>query len=62
LESPKVILKGEVPGVRNVDGGLRIACEERRPNEWDPPIAPYDPAGRAMSSLMTDARCAATHQ
>ena len=44
-EAPKVILKGEVLEVRNVDGRLHIARKERRHDEWDPPIEPYDPYG-----------------
>jgi hypothetical protein len=31
--------------VRNVDGRLHVARKERRPDEWGPPIAPYDPYG-----------------
>jgi hypothetical protein len=34
LGSPKVILKGEVLEIRNVDGHLRIAWKERRPDKW----------------------------
>jgi hypothetical protein len=41
--SEKVILKGEVLEVRNVDGRLHVARKERRPDDWDPPIEPYDP-------------------
>jgi hypothetical protein len=41
--------------VRNVDGRLHIARQPRHHDEWDLPIAPYDPTGRAsMSSLMTE--------
>jgi hypothetical protein len=43
--SEKVILKGEVLEVRSVDGRLQVARKERRPDEWDPPIEPYDPYG-----------------
>ena len=31
--------------VRNVDGRLHVARKERHPDEWDPPIEPYDPYG-----------------
>jgi hypothetical protein len=31
--------------LRNVDGRLHVARKERRPDEWDPPIEPYDPYG-----------------
>jgi hypothetical protein len=31
--------------LRNVEGRLRIACEVRYPDDWEPPIAPYDPYG-----------------
>ena len=40
--SEKVILKSEVLEVRNVDCRLHVARKERRPDEWDPPIEPYD--------------------
>jgi hypothetical protein len=43
-----VILKGEALEVSNVDSN--IARKARQPGECDP-------TGRAMSSLMTDARC-----
>ena len=33
---PKVVLKGEVLEVRNVDLSLHIACKERHLDEWDP--------------------------
>ena len=45
-ESQKVILRGEVLGVRNVDGRLNIARKPRCPDEWDVPLEPYDPYGR----------------
>ena len=32
--------------LRNVEGRLHIARKERRHDEWDLPIAPYDPTGR----------------
>jgi hypothetical protein len=40
--SEKVILKGEVLEVRNVERRLHDGRKERRPDEWDPPIEPYD--------------------
>jgi hypothetical protein len=42
-DGEKVILKGEVLEVRNVDGRLHVARKARKPDEWDPPIEPYDP-------------------
>jgi len=42
---PKVILKGEVLEIRNVDGVLHIARKARKPDEWDPPLPVYDPYG-----------------
>jgi hypothetical protein len=56
-----VLLPNEVLEIRNVDGGLHIARKERHSDESDPPVGAYDPYRPAMSSLMTDARCAATH-
>jgi hypothetical protein len=44
-EAPKVILKGEVLEVRNVDGVLHIARKLRYHDEWDPAVEPYDPYG-----------------
>jgi hypothetical protein len=39
----------------NVEGRLHVARKPRHHDEWDLPIAPYDPTGRAsMSSLMTE--------
>ena len=50
-----MILSNSGAEVRNVDGRLHIARKPRHHDEWDLPIAPYDPTGRAsMSSLMTD--------
>jgi hypothetical protein len=43
--SEKVILKGEVLEVRNVDGQPRVARKAKHHDEWDPPIEPYDPYG-----------------
>jgi hypothetical protein len=45
-EAPKVILKGEVLEVRNVDGVLHIARKLRYHDEWDPKVEPYDPYGQ----------------
>jgi hypothetical protein len=44
-DGEKVILKGQVLEVRNVDGGLYVARKARKPDEWDPPIPVYDPYG-----------------
>ena len=40
-EAPKVILRGEVPEVRHVDGRLHVACKVRHSHEWDPPAQVY---------------------
>jgi hypothetical protein len=37
--------------VRNVEGRFHIARKERRHDEWDPPIAPYDPYGAVEEIL-----------
>ncbi len=44
-EGEKVFARGEVLEVRNVDGRLHAARKPRHHDEWDPPIAPYDPYG-----------------
>ena len=44
-EGEKVFYKDQVLEVRNVDGRLHLARKVRNPNEWDPPIEPYDPYG-----------------
>jgi hypothetical protein len=44
-EAPKVILKGEVLAVRNVDRVLHIARKARYHDEWDPAVEPYNPYG-----------------
>jgi hypothetical protein len=41
----KVILKGQVLEVRNVDGRLYVSRKGKKPDEWDPPIPAYDPYG-----------------
>ena len=38
----RVILKGQVLEVRNIDDRPHVARRERRPDEWDVPIEPYD--------------------
>ena len=54
-DGEKVFSRDQVLEVRNVDGRLHIARKPRHHDEWDLPIAPYDPTGRAsMSSLMTE--------
>src|SRR5260370_39392284 len=44
-EGEKVFLKDQVLEVRNVDGRLHVARKARKPDEWHPPIASYDPYG-----------------
>ena len=43
--SEKVILKGEVLEVRNVDGQVRVARKAKHHDDRDPPIEPYEPYG-----------------
>jgi hypothetical protein len=51
-ETPKVILKGEMLEIRNVEGRLHIARKPRFHDEWDPKVEPSSrrlaPAGRLM--------------
>jgi hypothetical protein len=42
-DGEKVILRGQVLEIRNVDERLHVARKERRHDEWDPPIEPYGP-------------------
>ncbi len=44
-DGEKVILRDQVLEIRNVDGRLHVARKARKPDEWDPPIAAYDPYG-----------------
>jgi hypothetical protein len=44
-DGEKVILKGQVLEVRNVDGRLYVSRKAKKPDEWDPPIPAYDPYG-----------------
>jgi hypothetical protein len=61
------VWRDQVPEVRNVEGRPHVARKRLHHDEWDLPIAPYDPTGRAsmsapydptgrasMSSLMTE--------
>ena len=41
----KVFLRDQVLEVRNVEGRIHLARKPRHHDEWDPPIAPYDPYG-----------------
>ena len=38
-------LRDQVLDVPNVDNRLHIARKPQKPDEWDPPIAAYDPYG-----------------
>jgi hypothetical protein len=44
-DGEKVILKGQVLEVRNVDGRLYVSRKAKKPDEWDRPIPAYDPYG-----------------
>jgi hypothetical protein len=48
-DGEKVFLKDQVLEVRNVDGRLHVARKERRHDEWDPPVEPYDLYGPGAS-------------
>ena len=48
-EDAKVIGKGEVLEVRNVEGRLHIARKLRQHDDWDPYVPPYDPYGPGES-------------
>ena len=37
-----MFLKDQVLEPPNVDGRLHVSRKERRPDEWDPPVEPYD--------------------
>jgi hypothetical protein len=43
LGDPKVILKGEVLEVRNVDGSIQIGRKTKKHDDWNPAIPDYDP-------------------
>ncbi len=45
-DGEKVLLKDQVLEVRKVEGRLHIARKERRHDECDPPIPPYDSYGQ----------------
>jgi hypothetical protein len=53
-ETPKVILRGEVLEVRNVDAVVRIARKVRHHDEWDPAVEAYDPYGPAAPQRIND--------
>ena len=44
-EGEKVFARSEVLEVRNVEGRLHVARKPRHHDEWNPPIASYDPYG-----------------
>jgi hypothetical protein len=37
-----VFLKDQVLEAPNVEGRLHVSRKERRHDEWDPPVEPYD--------------------
>jgi hypothetical protein len=53
LAGPKVILRGEVLEVRNVDGRLHIAPKERDSDEWAL-VEPYDPLRAGRMNAIAD--------
>ena len=44
-DGEKVFFRDQVLEVRAVEGRLHIARKEKSPDEWDPPVVPYDPYG-----------------
>jgi hypothetical protein len=48
---PKVILKGEVLEVRNVDGRLQVARKRMHHDDWNPALEPYDPYGPGQPTI-----------
>jgi hypothetical protein len=48
----KVIGRNEVIEIRNVDGQIRVARKQRQHDEWDPPLAPYDPYGPGEAEVV----------
>jgi hypothetical protein len=45
LELEKVFLPDQMLELHSVEGCLHVARKERRHDEWDRPIPPYDPCG-----------------
>ncbi len=41
----------QVLEVRWVNGRLHVARKVRKPDEWDRPVAPYDPYGPGVEEL-----------
>jgi hypothetical protein len=41
-DGKKVFLKHQVLEPPNVEGRLHVSRKERRHDEWDPPVKPYD--------------------
>jgi hypothetical protein len=50
-DGEKVIQKGEVLEVRNVDGRLHVARKVRKPDEWDPPTIHTDQGSPSPMTL-----------
>jgi hypothetical protein len=51
LGSRARLARDQVLEVRNVEGRLHVARKERRPDECDAQIEPYDPAGLGQRAL-----------
>ncbi len=54
-DGEKVSLKDQVIEIRNVEGRLHVARKTRHHDDWDPPIAPYDPYGPGEEEAFEDA-------
>jgi hypothetical protein len=56
-----VCSRDQVLEVRNLDSRLHVAREMKRPDEWDQPIAPYDPYARTPTRGPMNSVRAACH-
>jgi hypothetical protein len=50
-DGEKVLMRHQVLEVRyaTADGRLHIACKVKHHDDWNPPIAPYDPYGPGVT-------------
>jgi hypothetical protein len=55
-DGERVLMRDQVLEVRNAtgDGRLHIARKEKRHDDWDPPIVPYDPYGPGVTGNAID--------
>ncbi len=50
----KAFSNAQVLEVRNADGRLHVARKAKHPDEWDPPVEPYDPYGPGNQRALSD--------